>query len=97
VAVDAALEAAEPKAALVALLLESALAAGSAAGPLQALSAGGEAAAAIVETVLAHGLDVLDGLAMVAPRRGRRGALQALAGRVEAAVDAYGTASHGGW
>jgi hypothetical protein len=79
--------------ALVVLLLDSAEAAGSAAGLLEALSAGGESAAAVVESVLEHGLEVLDGLAMVTPRRGR-GALQSLASRVEAAVAVYGTASH---
>ena len=77
-ALEAADDAEDSKAALVALVLEHESAGNAAAqdgpaGPLlSALTAGGEAAAEAVSAALEHAVDVLEQLSMSSPRKSRR-------------------------
>ena len=80
--VDDALEAEQPKAALITLILDRAASRGPSERIRETMETGGEAAAEMLGGVLEHASEVLEQQAVSSPRKARRGML-ALADRVE--------------
>ena len=76
--VEEARDADDPKAALMSLLVRRQVEAGSSAGLLLAISAGGESAVLMLVSVLEHASDVLDALSSSMPRRSRKAVLEVL-------------------
>ena len=91
-AVEDAMDGEDPKAALVALVLDTASSRGPAERALAALQAGGETAADALSSVLDHAMDVLEQLSLSAPRKSRKAvlelmdAVEELAGSVDGAL-----------
>ena len=75
-AVDDAMDGDDPKAALIALIVEAASSRGPSDRVLSALSTGGEAAVDALSAVLDHALDVLEQLSVSSPRKSRRSVLE---------------------
>jgi hypothetical protein len=84
--VEGALDADDPKAALVSLLVSRRLEVGAAGDMAAALSSGGEGAAAAVTGVLEHIAELLATLLAAASRKSRKALLELL-GRVESACE----------
>jgi hypothetical protein len=91
IAVEAALEADNPKSALVGLLVGRGLETEGVGDLVAALRGGGDAAATAVACALEHIVEVLDASSSAAPRRSRKGLLELL-DRVEAACDSIDVA-----
>ena len=71
-AADDAMDGEDPKASLIALIVEVASSRGPAEQLSSALQAGGEAAADTLSAVLEHAMDVLEQLSVSSPRKSRR-------------------------
>jgi hypothetical protein len=93
--VEDALDADEPKAVLMELVVMRQAEAGSSADLLLAISAGGEVAVGVLVPVLEHASDVLDALSASTPRRSRRGMLEVIE-RVESVCELVDASSCNG-
>ena len=84
--VEGAMDGDDPKASLIALIVEMASRRGPAEQILSALQAGGETAAGALTAVLGHAIELVDHHAVSSPRRSRK-PLMELLDRVESAAE----------
>ena len=85
-AVDSALDADDPKTALIDLIVQQVASRGPLDRMLSVVASGGEASAEMVKIVLDHALDVLEELSMASPRKSRK-AIRELIERVECVLE----------